>query len=444
MVCAMKRHPLDNSLWFETAAPAPETAPLEGARRAGVAVIGAGYTGLSTALHLARAGVETVVVEAEQAGYGGSGRNAGHCAPTFLHHTPEEVIEDLGPVFGPRMVRLQADAANLVFGLIRDYGIDCEAAQNGIINPAHTPSAMETVRARHDQYAALGKPVELWDAAKTAEMTGSERYFGAWYHPEGGHLNPLGYARGLARAAMAEGAAVHTGSPVLRIVPEGSGWRVETERGSVAAERVVVATNAYSGDFWPKLDTPFFRMTAFNVATAPLGDNRRGMILPGGQNCIDSRGDTQYMKLDPAGRLVTGSVVNWSRGREAARSFAHFDRRLAYLFPELGSVEWRWFWHGHIAMMPNMLPRLYELAPGVAAALGFSGRGVPTGTAMGVELAKWARGTDPGELALPLKPLESLATRRILTFAAPTVLGPYYRWQDRRSMRRDGLVPPRV
>ena len=409
-----------------------------------MAVVGAGYTGLSTALHLAHAGIDVVVVEAEEAGYGGSGRNAGHCSPTFLHHTPDEVIADLGPEFGPRMVRLQADSAALVFGLIRDYGIDCEAAQNGIVNPAHTPGAFETVRARFEHYAALGKPVELWDAAKTAETTGSERYFGAWFHPEGGHLNPLGYARGLARAAISEGAAVHTASPVRRIVPDGTDWRVETEKGSVTAAKVVVATNAYSGDFWPRLDTPFFRLTAFNVATLPLGDNRRGMILPGGQNCIDTRGDTQYMKLDPAGRLVTGSVVNWSRGKEAARTFAHFDRRLAYLFPQLGPVEWRWFWHGHVAMVPRMLPHLYELAPGVAAVLGYSGRGVPTGTAMGVELAKWARGADPRDLALPMEALEPLARRRILSFAVPAVFGPYYRWQDRQSMRRDGLEPPRV
>ena len=92
----------------------------------------------------------------------------------------------------------------------------------------------------------------------------------------------------------------------------------------------------------------------------------------------------------------------------------------------------------------RMLPRMYELAPGIASVLGYSGRGVPTGTAMGVELAKWARGARPDELALPLEALAPLPRRRVMSFAVPAVFGPYYRWADRRSMRRDGLAPPRV
>lgn len=117
---SLEHFPLENSLWARTAASAPDTRVLEGENKADVVVIGAGYTGLSTALHLAREGVDVVVLEAVEIGYGGSGRNAGHCNPTFIMHSPDKVTEILGPEYGPRMVRLQTQASKLVFGLIRE------------------------------------------------------------------------------------------------------------------------------------------------------------------------------------------------------------------------------------------------------------------------------------------------------------------------------------
>lgn len=439
----MKKLPLEHSLWYDTAAPAPETHPLEGAVTADVVVIGGGYTGLSTALHLAKRGVKAVVLEAEVAGYGASGRNAGHCSPTFLHHTPEEVVAQWGPVYGPRMVRLQADAADLVFGLIREYAIDCEGFQHGLIFPAHTKAALNAQKAVCASYQALGKKTRMLDRGEAVRLTGSERYVGGWFHPEGGHLNPLGYARGLARAAIQEGAAVHTGSRVVRAVPQGSRWRVETEQGSVTADKIVIGTNALTGDFWPALERTFFRLTAFNVATEPLSENVRRSILPENNNLIDARHDTHYFKIDKDGRLVTGSVVNWGRGRDAAASFPQFQKRLNYLYPQLGEPKWRWFWQGYVDMVPEMIPKLFRPAPGVIAALGFSGRGVPTCTAMGKALAGWAANATPeADMPLPFLDPAPLLGRRILSFMTPTVAGPLYRWRDRRDLRRDGQKPP--
>lgn len=439
----MKVYPLERSLWYDTAAPAPETRPLDGAVTADVAVIGGGYTGLSTALHLAKRGVKAVALEAEETGYGGSGRNAGHCSPTFLHHTPDEVVEQWGPVYGPRMVRLQADAAEMVFGLIREYAMDCEAFQNGLLFPAHTREALEAQVEVCASYAALGKRVRMLDKDEVARLTGSERYVGGWFHPEGGHLNPLGYARGLARAALKEGATIHTGSRVMRVVPEGAKWRVETAQGSVAADKVVIGTNALTGDFWPALGRTFFPLTAFNVATEPLSENVRRSVLPGNNNLIDTRKDTQYYKLDKDGRLVTGSVINWGRGVDPAYSFEIIGRRLRYLFPQIGDVKWRWLWHGYVDMVPEMVPKLFRPAPGVVAALGFSGRGVPTCTALGRSLADWAAGAvAEADLPLPFLDPTPLRGRRILSFMTPAVAGPLYRWQDRRALRRDGQIPP--
>ena len=438
----MKRHPLEGSLWAHTAAPAPETHALDGEQRADVVVVGGGYTGLSTALHLRGRGVDVAVLEAEETGFGGSGRNAGQCSPTFLHANPAEVEKMLGPVHGPRFIRMQGDAANLVFGLIDKYGIECEAAQNGLISPAHTPGALGEVERRYEQYKALGKAVELWDRDQVAERIGSDKYHGAWYHPEGGHLNPLGYARGLARAAISEGARVFTDSPVKAIHPEGANWRAETAGGSVLAEKVVIATNAYGGDFWPRIDSPFYRLSVFSVATQPLSENLRASILPGNNNVVDTRHDTHYYKLDKDARIVTGSIVNGARGRSAEGSNRVIEKRLRYLFPQLGELEWGWFWYGYIAMNMHMLPRLYELAPGVATVLGYSGRGVPTGTAMGGVLADFMMGVEAKDLDVRPETLRPLFARRVLNFAIPTLAGPYYRWLDRRDMKRDGLTPP--
>lgn len=438
----MKQYPLEDSLWAQTAAPAPETHILEGDKRADVVVIGGGYTGLSAALHLAQRNVDVVVLEAEETGYGGSGRNAGHCSPTFIFYTPDQVLELLGPKFGPRMVDLQANSANLVFSLIKQYDIDCEAAQNGMIYAAHTPSKLGLCETLCQQYIDLGKQCMMLDKEKANTLTGSDKYHGGWFHPEGGHLNPLGYTRGLARAVLQEGGQIHTGSPVQAVRPEGTSWRAVTAKGSVVADKVVIGTNAYTGDFWPKLNHTFYHVVAFNVASSPLSQNVRQTILPENNNVADTRRDTHYYKIDEAGHFVSGSAINWRRGVEREYSWEKFSRRIQYLFPQVGDIKWQCMWHGYLAMMPQKLPSLYELAPGVMAAIGYSGRGVPTATALGKALADALTVNAPGELPLPLSTPKPLHSRRLLSFLVPNIAGPLHRLQDRRSMRRDGLHAP--
>ena len=191
---------IEASLWYATAADPPATVPLDGETSADVCVIGAGYTGLSSALHLAEKGVRVVVVEARSVGFGCSGRNAGHCTPTFHFYSIPTVRKMLGPVYGERLVERQTNAANLVFDLIKRYDIDCEGVQNGYLMVAHAPSKVKVLEEKQQTYASAGKVTELLDKDETERLTGSPRYYGAWHHPEGGHLNPLGYARGLARA----------------------------------------------------------------------------------------------------------------------------------------------------------------------------------------------------------------------------------------------------
>ena len=190
----MKNAPLEASLWAATAAPAPETFELSESRQTDVVVIGAGYTGLSTALHLAHRGIDVAVIEAEQIGYGASGRNVGHCTPTFSTFELSAVRARLGPKWAERLIDLQTNAAKLVFDLIRENGIECEAQQNGFLQVAHAPSKVSVLEKRCADYVALGKSARVLGKAEAQALSGSPRYYGGWLLAEAGHLNPLGYA----------------------------------------------------------------------------------------------------------------------------------------------------------------------------------------------------------------------------------------------------------
>ncbi len=432
--------PIEDSLWYATAAVAPQTAPLGEPVQADVCIVGGGYTGLSSALHLAQRGVGVVLLEAQQIGHGGSGRNAGHCTPTFHFYEIAKIREMVGEPFAERIIARQTNAANLVFDLIKRYAIDCEGVQKGYVQPAHTPSMLPKLEAKCRSYQDVGKAARMLDREETERLTGSPRYHGAWFHPEGGHLNPLGYARGLARAAISEGARVFTASPVTAIESEGVRWRVKTPTGSVLADKVICGTGAYTSNFWPGLKQSFTKLSVACLATSPLSDNLRRTIAPENHTVVESRGDPAIYKRDKDGRLVTSVFVEGRRGGDPGYTKALVATRLKWILPQLDEVDWQFYWQGDLDMQPRTIPRLFGLAPGVIASLGYSGRGVPTGTMMGTVLADWATGTDPEELALPIEPLK--AAPLYMRFL-PRILLPYFRFHDQRLARRDGVHPPR-
>lgn len=431
--------PLEPSLWYATAAAAPSTSELDGPVEADICVIGGGYTGLSTALHLAEAGVDVVLLEAKAIGFGGSGRNAGHCTPTFHVYEIPAIRKMLGEPFAERLIRRQTDGANLVFDLIRRHGIDCEGVQTGYVQAAHAPGVMAKMERRCGYYRSVGKATRMLGRDEVERLTGSPRYYGGWFHPEGGHLNPLGYARGLARAAMEKGARIYTGSPAESLQPEGGGWRVETPRGSVKARKVVCGTGAYTTDFWPGLKDTFRTLGVAVMATQPLSDNLRKTIAPDNNTVVDSRGDAMIYKYNKDGRLVTSVFIEGRRGGDRAYTEKLMRDKLHYLLPQLTEIDWQYYWVGALDMQPKTFPRLFKLGDNIVASLGYSGRGVPTGTMMGTVLADWARGTPEAELALPLEPLTAAP---FYMRVAPRVLLPWYRFRDQRLARAAGDNPP--
>lgn len=435
----MQPSPIEASLWYATAAEPPPTEPLEGEIVADVCVIGAGYTGLSSALHLAEKGVRVVVVEARGVGFGCSGRNAGHCTPTFHFYSIPTVRKMLGPVYGERLVAKQTNAANLVFDLIERYAIDCEGVQNGYLMVAHAPSKVKVLEEKQKTYASAGKVTALLDKDETERLTGSPRYYGAWLHPEGGHLNPLGYARGLARAVLRLGGIIHTDSPAQAVKPAGTRWRVETPRGAVLADKVICGTGAYTDGYWPGLERSFERMTVAILATQPLSDNVRKSIAPSNHTVVETRADPMIYKYNKDGRLVTSVFVEGRRGGDVAYTKQFTGDKLKWILPQLDEVDFQYYWTGELDMQPKTFPRLFELAPGVLASLGYSGRGVPTGTMMGTVLCDWAMGVPREELTLPLEPL---ATVPLYMKFVPRMFLAATRWQDQRVAHREGVNPP--
>ncbi|WP_237217877.1 NAD(P)/FAD-dependent oxidoreductase, partial [Falsiroseomonas oryziterrae] len=195
-------------LWAATAAPAPDLAPLDGVQEAEVAIVGAGYTGLATALALAGRGVAVTVLEATEPGAGASGANGGQVIPG-LRHLASDLVAAFGETLGRRLHAHGAGDADRLFGIVAKHGIACDATRSGYIQVADTPVALAEARQRHDAWAALGAPVRWLDAEEARAMTGAEGYLGGWLDARGGTVQPLSLARGLARAAMEAGARVH-------------------------------------------------------------------------------------------------------------------------------------------------------------------------------------------------------------------------------------------
>lgn len=395
------------SLWAATAPPPPPTQRLVGTARTGVAVVGGGFTGLSAALHLAEAGVPVTLLEAAEIGWGASGRNNGQVIPTLSRVDPDDIAASVAPENGGRdkgeaLVALIRDSAALTFDLIRRHGIEAEAVQNGWIQPAHRESRLKLSEKRAAQWGSRGAPVRVYSRAEMAALTGSDTWFGGWGNATGGRINPLGLARGLAAAAIRAGAVIHTATPVTGIEKTSAGWQVTTPGGTLTADRVIVATHAYTGDIWPGLKRTIVPVRSYQMATSVLSDNIRKTILPEGHALSDTQGDLYFYRFDANGRLVTGGGLIVPFGWER-RIRDRITERVRRVFPQVGDVTFDYVWWGYVAATADRLPHVYELAPGVLSWTGCNGRGVALAVALGREFASASNGTPLKDIAAPVE-----------------------------------------
>ncbi len=398
--------PLPPSPWTERAPRAPDTPPLSGEARADVCVVGGGFTGLSAALHLAERGVSVALLETMEPGYGASGRNGGQVIPG-LKLTPADLRARFGPEKGEAIAAFTGAAPDVVFDLIARHAIDCDATRSGWVQGLHGRVALAPAEDRVRQWQERGAEVALLSAEETERVTGSRAYAGAVFDRRGGTINPLAYARGLARAAMAAGARLHGGTPAERLLRDGGLWRVETPGGAVLAERILLATNAYSGDLWPELRRAVIPVYSYQIATAPMGDNLRARILPGGLGLSETRRLLSYARQDAAGRLVLGGRGRFRESSEPG-DYRGVAARLAQLFPEASALAVEHRWGGKVALSLDHLPHLAEPASGLSVAAGFNGRGVALTSAVGRAMAEHLSGTPLADLPIPAREMRPI------------------------------------
>ncbi|MEH2583143.1 glycine/D-amino acid oxidase-like deaminating enzyme [Nitrobacteraceae bacterium AZCC 2161] len=424
-----------NSLWAAATPDGPDLPALVGTAEADVVVIGAGFTGLSTALHLREAGVEVAVVEAMEPGWGASGRNNGQVIPTLSRPDPDDIVARHGAA-GERFVALLRDSASTLFDLVRRYQIQAEQEQAGWVQPVHSPGRIKIAERRVRQWSKLGAPVELLSRDQARQMLGSDAWFGGFWNKSGGHINPLALSRGLARVVLEQGGRIYARSPVVSFNRQNDRWVVKTAQGQISARALIVATNAYTGEFSkalaPEIAREVMPVLSWQMATQPLSDATRKTIIPGRQSMSDTHGELYFARYDARNRLVTGGNV-LGPANKAEKLKAMVAARLQRLWPEIGQVQFDYVWNGYVGMTTDFLPRIHRLGPHAYGWTGCNGRAVALSVALGGELSKAVRGVPESELALPFSEPVPIVAHGLMRLIAPFMLM-IYRRRDAREI----------
>jgi glycine/D-amino acid oxidase-like deaminating enzyme len=423
------------SLWAAVTPAGPELPELTGTAEADVIVVGGGFTGLSTALHLREAGVDVAIVEAMEPGWGASGRNNGQVIPTLSRPDPEDIVARHGAA-GERFVGLLRDCASTLFEVARRYQIQAEQEQAGWVQPVHSPGRIRIAERRVRQWSKFGAPVELLSRDEVRTMLGSEAWFGGFWNKTGGHINPLALARGLARVVLEQGCRIYARSPAVSFERRNDRWIVRTEKGEISGRALVMATNAYTGEFskslMPDIAHEVMPILSWQMATQPLSDEARKTVIPGRQAMSDTHGELYFARYDARNRLVTGGAVI-GPGNKPERLKVRVTERLQRLWPQIGPVEFDYVWNGYVGMTTDFFPRIHRLGPDAYGWTGCNGRAVALAIALGDELSKAVRGVAEKELALPFSEPVPIPAHGLLRHLAPLMLM-VYRRRDAREI----------
>ena len=401
-----------DSYWRWSVSGVPEYPALDGERRAEVAIIGAGFTGLNAALELAeRYGTGAVVLEAGQPGWGASGRNGGFVCMGGAKISDAAILRRHGEAVARGFHDAQRAAIDRVAENLSRYAIAADTHSEGELCLAHRPRALSGLREEAELSERLfGLAIEILDRDALAERgLGPAGFHGGALKRAGFALNPMKYVLGLAAAARAAGQEIFGASPVTAIRPEGPGWRLATPGGQVTAPRVIVATNGYSSDDIPAaLSGAVLPALSSVLVTRPLsGLDRAAQGWNTDLMCYDTRRLLHYFRLMPDGRFLFGMRGGLSAAPAAtARIRATARRHFEALFPVWREVETPWFWSGLVALTRRLTPILAPTPAmaGVTLALGYHGNGVAMGSHAGRLAAALAMGEDQRPALLRASP----------------------------------------
>lgn len=415
------------SYYAATANEATNFAPLQGARTADVCVIGAGFTGISTALHLAERGYDVHVVEANRVGWGASGRNGGQMIGGIAgeRHMAKEHGRNIEDRFG----ELRWAGHEIIRERVKTYGIECDL-KSGYVDVAIKPRHMRDIEADFDRLKKADFPYEvrILSREETRELTGTDAYIGALLNMGNGHLHPLNLCIGEANAAVSLGATIYEQSPVVNI-QRGSKPTVITEQGSVTADAVILAGNAYH-HIEPKLRGIMFPVNSFIVTTEPLPDATIAQINPRDLAICDPNFVLEYYRLTADKRLLFGARLNYF-GDDPEYIKSKHRLKIARHYPQLKDVRLDYAWGGTIGVPVNRVPLMGRVAPNIFYSQGYSGHGVNVTHLAGQILADAVAGTfERFDLFANVKPFVVPGAH---TFSKPMVaLGVlYYQIKDR-------------
>ncbi|UWR21451.1 FAD-binding oxidoreductase [Sulfitobacter sp. S190] len=380
--------------WYAATADAlPFFEPMRGAQKADVCIVGAGYTGLSAALHLAQAGRDVVLLDAQRVGFGASGRNGGQLGSG--QRMEQDALEGLmGAPEAAKLWELAEEAKTLVKDLIAAHDIDCYL-KPGI---AYTASTDADVRHLHEYAQFLSDrygydQIDTLDHAALQQVCRSPDFRGGILDMGSAHLHPLRFALGLARAAAKAGVRIHERSAVHRI-DEGTPATVRTDAGHVVADHVILACNGYLGGLNRNVAARVMPINNFIAATEPLG-SRAQDILPRDVAVADSRFVVNYFRLSHDGRLLFGGGESY--GYRFPKDIAAKVRKpMSVVFPQLRDVRIDYAWGGTLGITMKRMPYLARLGANMLSASGYSGHGVGTATHAGALMAQVIAGDSDG------------------------------------------------
>jgi gamma-glutamylputrescine oxidase len=362
-----------DSWYLRTANPITSYPPLDGDKHVDIAVLGAGYTGLSAALHLAERGHKVAVLEAKRVGWGASGRNGGQIV-TGYNRSIEAMGRWVGPNDARQLWELASEAKRLVAETVTRHNIACTLTK-GYLFAALKTRHMAELEAMEGEWRSLGHgSTMLLDREEMRARIGSKRYVGGLYDPEGGHLHPLNYALGLAEACSGQGVEIHEETPVTAI-DTGVAPSLTTARGRVRADVLVIAGNALLGGLVSDLKRMIAPVGTYIAATESLGHMRARQVLRDDIAVCDTNFVLNYYRRTPDDRLLFGARISPS-GRDPVDLEGLMRGAMLKTFPQLADVRFEQVWGGLVDITVNRVPHLGRLGANCYFAQGFSGQGV--------------------------------------------------------------------
>ncbi|MGU3574527.1 NAD(P)/FAD-dependent oxidoreductase [Brucellaceae bacterium C25G] len=383
---SQQNHPYQSPIspgysWYEASVPNRPVYPvLDGSRQADVVIIGGGYTGLSAAYHLAKTGIDVVLIDAARFGDGASGRNGGQFG-TGQRTWAEELEKEYGFTRAKALFELAEDGKKLIQSICDEHHIDIEYAR-GQMSVAHKKRYLKQYESHVElmQTRFQYPHIRMMDAQETAEKLGSNRYYGGTYDSGTGHIHPLKLLVAMAQIAAQAGAHLFENTRAAKLESQNGRVTVTTDKGTITAKHALLAVNAHGGLLEPISAAHVMPIRSFIGATVPL--EKKYGVLTGGESVDDSRFVVRYFRLSQDGRLLFGGREAYTADNPREIS-THIRRQIAEIYPQLADIEITHSWGGSVGITMPRQPFVREVMPNVISAGGYSGHGVMLANLMG-------------------------------------------------------------